>query len=238
MKKICSLILVIYSLLIFSAIAFAKPEKNGEIEENYNFSNVQRIFIINTDLPDKKIFDRYFKKMKCEFISKDDARKILGYEENDVDLKTQDIAQISDVFIETEILEKVYEFHHRVPEKITYSGWVNEEEYDSKTKKYKKKRRYKESDNYFWGATKHVRPAYDVYKSSIKMQFKICESSSGKILMNYFVERSKLDTLNLIESLYKDSWKYFFKDLRVLIKNKKKFMSKNKNFKYIQDELQ
>lgn len=257
MRKIFCFVVSV-AILLFSISVDAKVVfENDSIDESYNFSKLNRIFIADTDISaiealnaNESYYIPYF-----ESVNKNAAKKM------DCELVTKDL---TDALIEITVEEWKSVFDHREPEKIVYEGYktIENNEYyyegyveesenrwytDPKTGKRvnnpQKVRRYKRSNYYFFGANKVIKPHYtkrkitsstpfsgskavvysssDVYRTDVKILFKIRDVKTGNVIMsregfgNVFYKNKQLD-------IYIEICEAFFKDYKNFVKRMQK----------------
>ena len=199
MKKfLITLLLTVFSIICSSTVS---ANKTDWTDENYKFSNIQRVYLCKVDTSSLKDLDELTAE-KIQNACKNFTDKLKGVVFIE-DKKSADVKIIPTI--------NVWENSSRyVLEEIYYEGWETKISRDRNGKK-KEERHYKKSKFWFQGADRRQIPAHWDYDSELKVSFEVYDNASGKLIMSRIDTRSR-GTADSQPKMFERICKSFFKD--------------------------
>ena len=208
-------------LLAFMIPQIASAEKTDWKDDGYNFRRIRTIVILNLDneadlsyigrTVQMKVDSDFFnnsRKLKCEVLTEDQARRMLGMQNVSQERLKRSLSEIADAWIEGGITK--WRNHSRVVPARTvwedrkrtrrvrnrWGDWVEESYYESVPVTY---------------------PPYTVYTSDIVANFEVHDASTGKVIFAREDNRSREDK-DAQKDMFGRMCNSFYEDLAKKIK--------------------
>ena len=199
-------VIMLTAIFFITCSPTVSANKTDWTDENYKFSNIQRVYLCKVDTSSFKDLDE-LNAEKIQNACKNFADKLKGVifveDEKSADMKiipTINVWENSSRFV-PERVEVYYEGYEERRVKVNEGEWKWERGH------------YKRSSIYFRGATRQEKrfPAHWDYDSELKVSFEVYDTASGKLILSRIDTRSR-GTANSQPKMFERICKSFFKD--------------------------
>ena len=204
-------VVVLTAIYFITCASTVSADKTDWTDENYKFSNIQRVYLCKVDTFSFTDLDASTVE-KIQNSCKKFADKLKG-------VVFVDSEELADIKIVTKITRWT-NWNRPVPESIEvyYEGWEKRRVKD-RDGKWRTESHHKTSRAYFPGANRRERkiPAHNIQESLLKVFFEVYDTKNENLIMSREDVRDKGGWYKQTE-MFKRSCKDFFKELNKILK--------------------